>query len=85
MNICFFLIFPCRYDYRAKERIPCVVHTLQLVVNMVLKEPPNPKAVGESEVNLVNKFRKSSVATERLLQKCALVLVKLLCYDFAMS
>lgn len=46
---------------------------------------PNPKAVGESEVNLVNKFRKSSVATERLLQKCALVLVKLLCYDFALS
>ncbi|KAG1946556.1 zinc finger BED domain-containing protein 4-like [Pimephales promelas] len=29
-----------RYSYGAIERTPCVVHTIQLVVNMVQKEPP---------------------------------------------
>lgn len=75
MYICFFLLFPCRYDYGAIERTPCVVHTVQLVVNMVQKESPIQRLL-EKVRHLVNKFRKSSVATERLLQKCALVLVK---------
>lgn len=52
-----------------------MVHTLQLVVNMVQKEPPIQRLLDKVR-HLVNKFRKSSVATERLLQKCALVLVK---------
>ncbi|KAK0152186.1 Zinc finger BED domain-containing protein 1 [Merluccius polli] len=63
------------YDYGAIERTPCVVHTVQLVVNMVQKEPPIRRLL-EKVRHLVNKFRKSSVATEQLLQKCALVLVK---------
>ncbi|KAJ8012550.1 hypothetical protein DPEC_G00044000 [Dallia pectoralis] len=29
-----------RYSYGAIERTPCVVHTVQLVVNMVQKKPP---------------------------------------------
>ena len=70
-----FFIFPCRYNYGAIERTPCVVHTIQLVVNMVQKEPPIQRLL-EKVRHLVNKFRKSSVATERLLQKCALVLIK---------
>jgi len=52
-----------------------MVHTIQLVVNMVQKEPPIRRLL-EKVRHLVNKFSKSSVATERLLQKCALVLVK---------
>ncbi|ROL43000.1 hypothetical protein DPX16_5553 [Anabarilius grahami] len=64
-----------RYDYGAKERTPCVVHTIQLVLNMVQKEAPIRRLL-EKVRHLVNKFRKSSVTTERLLQKCALVLVK---------
>ncbi|XP_060797780.1 zinc finger BED domain-containing protein 4-like [Neoarius graeffei] len=64
-----------RYDYGAIERTPCVVHTIQLVVNMVQKEPPIRRLL-EKVRHLVNKFRKSSVTTEQLLQKCALVLIK---------
>nr|XP_023672297.1 zinc finger BED domain-containing protein 1-like [Paramormyrops kingsleyae] len=64
-----------RYDYGAIERTPCVVHTVQLVVNMVQKEPSIRRLLDKVR-HLVNKFRKSSVATEQLLQKCALVLVK---------
>lgn len=76
MCICFvFFIFPCRYNYGAIERTPCVVHTLQLAVNMVQKDPPIRRLL-EKVRHLESKFRKSSVATERLLQKCALVLVK---------
>ncbi|KAL2078408.1 hypothetical protein ACEWY4_026093 [Coilia grayii] len=63
------------YDYGAIERTPCVVHTLQLVVNMVQKEPPIRRLL-EKVRHMVNKFRRSSGATERLLQKCALVLIK---------
>lgn len=57
------------------KRTPCVVHTLQLVVNMIQKEPPIKKAVDKLR-HLVNLFRKSSVATGRLLQKCELILIK---------
>ncbi|CAL8260874.1 unnamed protein product [Boreogadus saida] len=42
---------------------------------MIQKEPLIRRLL-EKVRHLVNKFRKSSVATERLLQKCAMVLVK---------
>ena len=72
MYICFFYIFLYRYDYGAIERTPCVVHTVQLVVNMIQKEPPI-RTLLEKVRHLLNKFRKSSVTTERLLQNWALV------------
>lgn len=68
-------MFPCRYHHRAIERTPRVVHTLQLVVNTLQKDPPIQRLL-EKVRYLVNNFIKSSVTTERLLQKCAVVLVK---------
>ncbi|XP_028828055.1 zinc finger BED domain-containing protein DAYSLEEPER-like [Denticeps clupeoides] len=64
-----------RYDFGAIERTPCVAHTVQLVVNMVQKEPSIRRLLDKVR-RLVDKFRKSPVATERLRQKCALVLAK---------
>ena len=52
-----------------------MVHTLQLVVNMLQKEPSIQRLVDKAR-HLVNHFRKSSVATERLLQRSALTLIK---------
>lgn len=51
------------------------VHTLQLVVNMLQKEPSIQILVVKTR-QLVNLFRKSSVATECLLQRSALTLIK---------
>ncbi|XP_077392118.1 zinc finger BED domain-containing protein 4-like isoform X2 [Festucalex cinctus] len=53
---------------------PCVVQTIQLIVNMVQKEPPIRKLL-EKVRHLVTKLKKLSVATERLLQKAALLLI----------
>ena len=61
--------------YGAIKRTPCVVHTLQLVVNMTQKEP-SVKRLFDKVRGLVRLFLKSSVATERLLQLCGLTLVK---------
>ncbi|XP_060947142.1 uncharacterized protein LOC133024170 [Limanda limanda] len=61
--------------YGAIKRIPCVVHTLQLVVNLIHKEQ-SIKRLFDKVRGLVRLFRKSSVATERLLQLCGLTLVK---------
>lgn len=52
-----------------------MVHTLQLVVNMIHKEH-TIKSLLDKVRHLVNQFRKSSVATERLLQQCGLNLMK---------
>lgn len=57
------------------DRTPCVVHTLQLVVNMIQKDASVNRLLGKVRV-LVKLFRKSSVATEGLLQLCHLTLVK---------
>ncbi|XP_039547275.1 zinc finger BED domain-containing protein 4-like [Pimephales promelas] len=59
--------------YGTWERTPCVVHTLQLVVNMIQKEPAIKKLLDKLR-HLVRLFRKSSVAIERLLGKCGLTL-----------
>nr|XP_023661197.1 zinc finger BED domain-containing protein 4-like [Paramormyrops kingsleyae] len=57
------------------DRTPCVVHTLQLVVNIIQKDASVSRLLGKVRA-LVKLFRKSSVATERLLQLCQLTLVK---------
>lgn len=56
-------------------RTPCVVHTLQLVVNLIKKEISVNRLLDKVH-SLVKLFRKSSVATERLLKECQLTLVK---------
>lgn len=48
------------------DRIPCVVHTLQLVVNMMQKEASVQRVLGKAR-SVVNLFRKSSVATQKIL------------------
>ncbi|KAJ4940792.1 hypothetical protein JOQ06_027084, partial [Pogonophryne albipinna] len=63
-----------RYE-TLERRTPCVVHTLQLVVNMIQKELTINRLLGKVR-QLVKLFRKSSVATERLLQQCGLILIK---------
>ena len=57
------------------ERTPCVVHTLQLVVNIIRKDLSVNRLLDKARV-LVRLFRKSSVAIEQLLQLCGLTLVK---------
>ena len=57
------------------ERTPCVLHTLQLVVNMIRKDLSVNRLLDKARV-LVRLFRKSSVAIEQLLQLCGLTLVK---------
>ncbi|XP_067246832.1 zinc finger BED domain-containing protein 4-like [Chanodichthys erythropterus] len=57
------------------SRTPCVVHTLQLVVNMIQKDTSVNRLLSKVR-GLVKLFRKSSVATERLLQMCQLTLIK---------
>ncbi|RXN30449.1 zinc finger BED domain-containing 4-like protein [Labeo rohita] len=61
--------------YGTLERTPCVVHTLQLVVNMVKKEQAIKRLLDKVR-HLVRQFRKSSVATEWLLEQCGLILIK---------
>ncbi|KAI2644644.1 E3 SUMO-protein ligase ZBED1 [Labeo rohita] len=61
--------------YGTLERTPCVVHTLQLVVNMVKKEQAIKRLLDKVR-HLVRQFSKSSVATERLLEQCGLILIK---------
>ncbi|KAK1892239.1 Zinc finger BED domain containing protein 4 [Dissostichus eleginoides] len=59
----------------AIERTPCVVHTLQLVVDMIQKDLSVKPLLDRIRV-LVRLFRKSSVAIQRLLKLCGLTLVK---------
>ncbi|KTF84271.1 hypothetical protein cypCar_00043339 [Cyprinus carpio] len=57
------------------ERMPCVVHTLQLVVNIIQKEASVKRFLDRVRL-IVRLFRKSSVATEQLLQRSGLTLIK---------
>jgi len=54
------------------DRTPCVVHTLQLVVNMIQKNASVSRLLGKVKA-VVKLFRKSS---DQLLQVCQLTLVK---------
>ncbi|CAM4619107.1 unnamed protein product [Leuciscus chuanchicus] len=56
------------------ERMPCVVHTLQLVVHMLNKEA-SVKRILDKAGSIVKLFRKSSVATQKILDKCGLIVV----------
>lgn len=64
-----------KYGNENLERTPCVVHTLQLVVNMIQKEAAIKKLLDKLR-HVVRLFRQSSVATGRLLEKCGLTLTK---------
>lgn len=74
-NCCFVLNLTIRYGTLERTRTPCVVHTLQLVINMVNKEQAIKRLLYKVRY-LVRQFRKSSVATERLLEQCGLILIK---------
>ncbi|XP_013881488.1 zinc finger BED domain-containing protein 4 [Austrofundulus limnaeus] len=60
--------------FGAIDRTPCVVHTLQLVVNMIQKDASINRLLGQVRL-LVELFLKSSVAIQRLLQVCQLTVV----------
>ncbi|XP_056323703.1 zinc finger BED domain-containing protein 4-like [Danio aesculapii] len=56
------------------DRTPCVVHTIQLVVHMLQKET-TVKRVLDKARSVVKLFRKSSVATQKLLDQCGVIVV----------
>lgn len=56
------------------ERMPCVVHTLQLVVNLINKEASVKRLLDKAR-SLVKLFRKSSVATQKILDECGVIVV----------
>ncbi|PIO30111.1 hypothetical protein AB205_0112380, partial [Aquarana catesbeiana] len=56
------------------DRTPCVVHNLQLVVHMV-HEGASVKRILDKARSIVNLFRKSSIATQKLLEHCGLILL----------
>ncbi|XP_070409744.1 uncharacterized protein [Nothobranchius furzeri] len=56
------------------DRMPCVVHTLQLVVHMINKEESINRVLNKVR-SIVKLFRKSSVATQKILDECSLTVV----------
>uniref|UniRef100_A0A8C6P0M1 Uncharacterized protein n=1 Tax=Nothobranchius furzeri TaxID=105023 RepID=A0A8C6P0M1_NOTFU len=56
------------------DRMPCVVHTLQLVVHMINKEESINRVLNKVR-SIVKLFRKSSVATQKILDECGLTVV----------
>lgn len=68
------MLFPTvRYQQIDMDRTPCVVHTLQLVVHMLQKEA-SVKRILDKARSIVNLFRKSSIATQKILEHCGLTL-----------
>lgn len=63
------LDLPLHVNYR---RMPCMAHTLQLVIKRVLV---HYESLLSKTRSLVSKIRKSSVAMERLLAKCSKIVV----------
>uniref|UniRef100_A0A1A8RHQ3 Si:dkey-13n23.3 n=1 Tax=Nothobranchius rachovii TaxID=451742 RepID=A0A1A8RHQ3_9TELE len=55
-------------------RMPCVVHTLQLVVHMINKEESINRVLNKVR-SIVKLFRKSSVTTQKILDECGLTVV----------
>lgn len=74
----YLVVFPLviRYHHVDMEmdRTPCVVHTIQLVVHMLQKET-TVKRVLDKARSVVKLFRKSSVATQKLLDQCGVIVV----------
>lgn len=56
------------------DRTPCVVHSIQLVVHMLQKETTVKRVVDKAR-SVVKLFRKSSVATQKLLDECGVIVV----------
>lgn len=74
-SLCLFgCISLLRYHHVDLDRTPCVVHTLQLVVNMMQKEA-GVKRILDKARSVVKLFRKSSIATQRMLDMCGLTVV----------
>ncbi|XP_037545811.1 E3 SUMO-protein ligase ZBED1-like [Nematolebias whitei] len=67
--------------FGAIDRTPCVVHTLQLVVNMIQKDASINRLLGKVRL-LVKLFRKSSVATQRLLQDSVVQVADEMSWDY---
>ena len=70
------LIWLCstvRYQQIDMDRTPCVVHTLQLVVHMLQKEA-SVKRILDKARSIVHLFRKSSIATQKILEHCGLTI-----------
>ncbi|XP_028297947.1 uncharacterized protein LOC114460108 [Gouania willdenowi] len=63
-----------RYHNVNMERIPCVVHSIQLVVHLMQKEASVKRLLDKTR-SVVKLFRKSSVATQRILDACGLIVV----------
>ncbi|PIO28262.1 hypothetical protein AB205_0014100 [Aquarana catesbeiana] len=63
-----------RYQQIDMDWTPCMVQTLQLVVHMVHKEA-SVKRILDKARSIVNLFRKSSIATQKLLKNCGLILL----------
>lgn len=73
--ICIYFLFGSNQNMEMDmERMPCVVHTLQLVVHMLNKEA-SVKQILDKARSIVKLFRKSSVATQKILDKCGLIVV----------
>ncbi|XP_070819560.1 zinc finger BED domain-containing protein 4-like [Chaetodon trifascialis] len=64
-----------RYHQVNMDRTSCVVHTLQLVVLMVQKEVTVNSLLDKAR-SMVKLFRKSSIATQRVLKECGLILIQ---------
>ncbi|PIO15792.1 hypothetical protein AB205_0120060 [Aquarana catesbeiana] len=63
-----------RYQQIDMDRTPYVVHTLQLVIHMVHKEASVMRILDKAR-STVNLFCKSSIATQKLLEHCSLILL----------
>jgi hypothetical protein len=57
------------------KRFPCVAHTIQLVIKSIEKHEPTMKLIMKA-THIVKSVRKSSVATQSLLEKAGKTLVK---------
>ena len=71
----FLLVIRYHHDDMKMDRTPCVVHTIQLVVVHMLQKETTVKRVLDKARSVVKLFRKSSVATQRVLDQCGLIVV----------
>ena len=69
----FLLVIRYHHDDMKMDRTPCVVHTIQLVVVHMLQKETTVKRVLDKARSVVKLFRKSSVATQRVLDQCGLI------------
>lgn len=70
----FLLVIRYHHVDMEMDRTPCVVHTIQLVVHMLQKETTVKRVLDKARY-VVKLFRKSSVATQKLLDQCGVIVV----------